>query len=103
MTREAVDAVASIVEIIERFNDISTAVAGAVEEQDVVTREIAQSATQAADATEETSHSIKAVSGNAARTDGAANKVLSTSAILSEQSGILRKEADKFLSYLRVS
>ncbi len=103
VTKDAVKAVADIVEVIERFNEISTAVAGAVEEQDAVTREIAHSAHQASEATQQVSTNISVVGETAARTGSAASQVLSASAILSEQSEVLRREAENFLKHLRAS
>ncbi len=103
VTGDAVNAIGSISTTIHRFNEITSTVAGAVEEQDAATQEISNGAGHAAMATEEVSKSIAIVGDTASKTGEAANMVLDASEGLSEQSERLRQEVAKFLSSMRAA
>ncbi len=69
-TRQAVTSIQQIIEVIDRINQISAAVAAAVEEQSSVVAEIARSASEASRGTEEVSRAISGV-GSANQTTAA--------------------------------
>ncbi|MBB4265325.1 HAMP domain-containing methyl-accepting chemotaxis protein [Roseospira visakhapatnamensis] len=77
-TRDAVEAIQSIVTVIGEINEITTAVSAAVEEQTAATGEISQNAQQAAHSTQDASDNIAAVSGSAETTGRHANDVRRT-------------------------
>ena len=103
VTKETVDVITGISDTIHRINEIASAVAAAVQQQNAVTNEIAQSATNAATATESVSQSVGVVGESAARSGSAADQVLSASQNLSEQSDILREQAESFVKQLRAA
>ena len=61
-TRNSVDAISEITQIIDKISEISTVIASAVEEQQVTTVEITRNITSASQATGEISHNIAGVS-----------------------------------------
>lgn len=101
VTGEAVEAIGSISNTIHKFNEITSAVASAVEEQDAATQEISSGAGYAAEATDDVLKSISVVQETAERTGNAANSVLDASKGLSEQSEALRQEVDRFIKSMR--
>lgn len=103
VTKETVDVITGISDTIHRINEIASAVSAAVQQQNAVTNEIAQSATNAATATESVSQSVGVVGESAARSGSAAEQVLSASQNLSEQSDILREQAESFVKQLRAA
>jgi methyl-accepting chemotaxis protein len=78
-TGVAVGGIREINGIIQRINDVSTTIAGAVEEQSAATGEIARNVNEAARGTEEVSRSIVSVSAAATQTAGGAAQSLSAS------------------------
>ncbi|HEX6039675.1 HAMP domain-containing methyl-accepting chemotaxis protein [Longimicrobium sp.] len=78
-TGVAVGGISEINKIIQQINDVSTTIAGAVEEQSAATGEIARNVNQAAKGTEEVSRSIVSVSAAATQTAGGAAQSLSAS------------------------
>jgi methyl-accepting chemotaxis protein len=64
-TRDAVQAIGQITEIVQRINDIQTVIAAAVEEQAVTTNEIGRSVTEAATGTGEIARNITGVAETA--------------------------------------
>jgi methyl-accepting chemotaxis protein len=96
-----VEAIGSISNTIHKFNEITSAVASAVEEQDAATQEISSGAGYAAEATDDVLKSISVVQETAERTGNAANSVLDASKGLSEQSEALRQEVDRFIKSMR--
>ena len=103
VTKQTVDVITGISDTIHRINEIASAVSAAVQQQNAVTNEIAQSATNAATATESVSQSVSVVGESAARSGSAADQVLSASQNLSEQSDILRQQAESFVKQLRAA
>jgi len=103
VTKQTVDVITGISDTIHRINEIASAVSAAVQQQNAVTNEIAQSATNAATATESVSQSVGVVGESAARSGSAADQVLSASQNLSEQSDILREQAESFVKQLRAA
>ncbi len=87
VTTSAVGAIRSIGNTIGEINEVTTAIAAAVEEQGAATREIARNIQHAAGGTSEVSSNIVGVSTASAEAGSAASEVLNAS-------GALRREAD---------
>jgi methyl-accepting chemotaxis protein len=102
-TRDAVDAIKSIDGIIGHINEISTAIASAMDEQSATTREITRHTQEAARGTEEVSQNIASVNEAASATGAAASQVLTSSNELGQQAETLRAEVDQFLAKIRAA
>lgn len=100
-TSDAVKAMESIQRVIGEINEVSTAIAGAVEEQSAATEEIVRSVQEAERGTSTVSSSITTVSSAAEQTESALTGVLESAGDLSQQSSVLRSEVDKFVSTVR--
>ena len=100
-TQEAVDAIRSIGETINRMNEIASTIASAVEEQGAATQEIARNVEHAYNGTSRVSESIHEVSSAAEHTGVAATDIRSSAHDLTEQSGRLAREVEKFLAAIR--
>lgn len=96
VSEEAVTAIRSIGQTIQRVSEISHAIARAVEEQGVATREIACSVTQVAQGTAEVSRNIDGVRKAAGGTGSAAAQVLDASRLLSESASALGAKIESF-------
>jgi methyl-accepting chemotaxis protein len=102
-TGEAVTAIQGIGSTIGHINEISTAIAGAIEEQGAATKEIARSTQQAAKGTEQVSTNIGGVSRAASETGSAASEVLDSSEQLGRQFATLRSDVDGFIAKIRAA
>ena len=100
-TGAASQAIGRIRETIQRINENSTAIAGAVEEQSVTTREIATNVQQAATGTREVTTNIAGVSMAAQTTGQIAAEVNSAAAELARQAQSMQSELETFLSEIR--
>ncbi|QQP93987.1 cache domain-containing protein (plasmid) [Skermanella sp. TT6] len=100
-TTSTVGAIEGIGGTIGTINEISSAIAAAVEEQNATTGEIARSVGQAAQGTGEISAGVLEVNDAATRTGEAATRVLGASRALSGQAEALRREVETFLSAIR--
>ena len=103
VTTSAVGAIRNIGHTIGEINDVTTAIAAAVEEQGAATREIARNIQHAAGGTSEVSSNIVGVSTASAEAGSAASEVLSASGALRREADVLRSEIDAFLSNIRVA
>jgi methyl-accepting chemotaxis protein len=103
VTETAVGAIRSIGNTIGEINEVTTAIASAVEQQGAATREIARNIQHAAGGTSEVSSNIVGVSTASAEAGSAANEVLGASSALSREAEILRSEIDMFLSNIRAA
>jgi methyl-accepting chemotaxis protein len=103
VTTSAVGAIRNISQTISEINEVTAAVAAAVEEQGAATREIARSIQQAAGGSGEVSTNIAGVSTASAEAGAAAGEVLSASGELRREAEILRAEIDAFLSNIRAA
>lgn len=97
-TGQAVSALRSISTVIERMNEIATAIAGAVEEQRAATREIAVAVQQAALDARNVTSEIGLVSKCANNTGTPADDVLQAATRFAEQSAALDQRVQEFLS-----
>jgi methyl-accepting chemotaxis protein len=103
VTGEAVTAIQGIGGTIGHINEISTAIASAVEEQGAATQEIARNTQQAAKGTEQVSSNIAGVNRAAGETGAAASQVLASAEQLGRQSEILRADVNSFLEKIRAA
>ncbi|HEY3791454.1 MAG TPA: HAMP domain-containing methyl-accepting chemotaxis protein [Bradyrhizobium sp.] len=103
VTTSAVGAIRSISNTIGEINEVTTAIASAVEQQGAATREIARNIQHAAGGTSEVSSNIVGVSTASAEAGAAANDVLNASSALSREAEVLRSEIDAFLSNIRAA
>jgi methyl-accepting chemotaxis protein len=103
VTTSAVGAIRNISQTISEINEVTSAVAAAVEEQGAATREIARSIQQAATGSSEVSTNIVGVSTASADAGSAATEVLGASGALRREAEILRAEIDAFLSNIRAA
>ena len=103
VTTSAVNAIRSIGQTIGEINEVTTAIAAAVEEQGAATREIARNVQHAAGGTSEVSSNIVGVSTASGEAGAAATKVLDASAALRKEADGLRSEIDAFLVNIRAA
>jgi methyl-accepting chemotaxis protein len=103
VTGEAVTAIQGIGGTIGHINEISTAIASAVEEQGAATQEIARNTQEAAKGTEQVSSNIAGVNRAAGETGSAASQVLASAEQLGRQSETLRTDVNRFLEKIRAA
>jgi methyl-accepting chemotaxis protein len=103
VTGTAVGAIRNIGTTISEINEVTTAIAAAVEQQGAATREIARNIQHAAGGTSEVSSNIVGVSAATAEAGSAATLVLSASSALRSETDSLRAEIDAFLSNIRAA
>ncbi|WP_166301426.1 methyl-accepting chemotaxis protein [Bradyrhizobium sp. 2S1] len=103
VTTTAVSAIRNISSTIGEINDVTTAIAAAVEEQGAATREIARNIQHAAGGTSEVSSNIVGVSTASAEAGAADGEMLSASDALRREADVLRSEIDGFLSNIRAA
>jgi len=99
----AVGAIRHIGQTIGEINEVTTAIAAAVEEQGAATREIARNIQQAASGTTEVSSNIVGVSQASSDAGSAAAEVLTASGGLRREADMLRQEIDQFLAGIRAA
>jgi methyl-accepting chemotaxis protein len=103
VTTTAVGAIRNISDTISEINEVTTAIAAAVEEQGAATREIARNIQHAAGGTSEVSSNIVGVSSASTEAGAAASEVLNASSALRREADVLRAEIDAFLSNIRAA
>lgn len=102
-TERSVQAIKKIAATIEQLSEVANDVAVAMRQQDTVTQEIARNAGAAAKGTRDVSEHITEVSNSAVKTGQVASTVLTAAAELADQSHLLRKEVERYLTQLRVA
>ena len=102
-TGQSVEAIDRINKVIQQMNEISLAIASAVEEQGAATQEIARNVAQAADGTQLVSANILQVTQASAETGTAASQVQASSAEVAQQAEGLKREVDAFLHQVRAA
>jgi methyl-accepting chemotaxis protein len=100
-TRNAVEAVREIGNAVRDINEVTSNIAGAVDQQDAATREISINAQSAAQGNETLVVNIGSLSDAIGETDKAATSVLSASGELTSTAEILSREVDQFFRNLR--
>ena len=102
-TKELVAAITEISGTILRISEISSAIAAAVEAQDAMTREISRNVHDAADGTAQVAINVTDVNQGARETGSASAQVLSSAQSLSNDSGRLKVEVERFLASVRAA
>jgi methyl-accepting chemotaxis protein len=102
-TGATVSAIEGIRGTITELSEISTAIASAIQEQSVATREISRNIGEAASGTQEVSTTIVGVREVAAETGAAATNVLKAAIELTGHSETLKSELTRFLSEIQVA
>lgn len=101
MTGRTVDAIRAIVDTINSIDTISTAIAGAIDQQGSATQDIARNVIHAADGTSRMLSSINAITEAASQTGQAADRVVSASAEITQEAQALSEEVSGFLQEVR--
>ncbi len=96
-------AIADIAQTINRVNEISTAIASAVEEQGAATQEIARNVQEASAGTAEVSSNITGVTTASQNTSAGSTQVLSAASELAKNGARLRQEVESFLQSVRAA
>src|SRR5580658_3454407 len=102
-TGSAVTAIQSISKTILTVNQISSAIAAAVEEQAAATHEITRNVQQAASSTQDVSHNIAGVNSAVQNAGAIADAVLGAANELARQAQLLSREVDGFLASVRAA
>jgi methyl-accepting chemotaxis protein len=102
-TGSAVTAIQSISKTILTVNQISSAIAAAVEEQAAATHEITRNVQQAASSTQDVSHNIAGVNSAVQNAGAIADAVLGAANELARQAQLLNREVDGFLASVRAA
>ena len=100
-TKNSVDAVREIGNAVREINDVTSAIAGAIEQQDLATREISQNAQLAAQGNGTLVVNIGSLSDAMGKTSTAAASVLTASSDLTATAETLSREVEKFFRNLR--
>ena len=100
-TRNAVDAVREIGGAVREINEVTSAIAGAVGQQDAATREISSNAQSAAQGNETLVANITSLRDAIGETDATAASVLSAAGSVAETADTLSREVEKFFQNLR--
>jgi len=96
-------AIVGIIDVIEQINRIAGAIASAVEQQGVATREIAHNVTRASQGTLQVTENISGINGAAAVSTTAATQVQEAASSLARQSETLRSVMNTFLDTVRAA
>jgi methyl-accepting chemotaxis protein len=96
-TNGAVETIKTVTDVINRVNELSTAIAGAVEEQNASTAEISRNVEEAARGTQEVSHNIQGVAQAASETGEMSQRVFNSASDLLTESDDLQTHVVKFL------
>ena len=102
-TTSVVQAMLAIAGTIGQLDENAAEISVAVQQQDAVSKEIARSASAAAERTREVSASVVQVSDAASKTGQVANVVLNAGSELAAKSGRLRAEVERFLAQVRLA
>jgi methyl-accepting chemotaxis protein len=102
-TQQSVSAIEAIGATIGQISEISTAIAGAVEQQTTVTQEIARNVQQAAQGAVEVGGCLTDVSRGSADTQAAAEQVHGFARSLAQEGNALKVEVGKFLKMVRAA
>ncbi|CUW41584.1 Putative methyl-accepting chemotaxis protein [Magnetospirillum sp. XM-1] len=100
-TREMTSSIEGVVETIRTIDNISTAIAGAVQQQEATTRDIASNIDEVATQAGEVSGSVSTLSRSSARSCAGAVRVIWSAKTLSEAVSDLKTEAEDFLRSVR--
>ena len=102
-TREAVESIKGIDETIARIDEITSAIAAAVEEQDKTTQEITRNTHEVAQGTRDVSVNVGGIKEAVGETGAAASNVLQLAKALGHTADTLRGEVEGFLVEIRAA
>lgn len=102
-TTSAVSSVDGIGSVITRLEEISVAIAAAMEEQDATTQEVAHSINEASSGTQDVSASIEIVSEASQEAGAASNQVMASAGQLLEQADIMKEEVRRFIESVQAA
>ncbi|MCP3387793.1 methyl-accepting chemotaxis protein [Bradyrhizobium sp. CCGB12] len=102
-TERSIGTIQEIVGTIDRMSTISEVVSTAVEQQGLATDEIARNAQGVAAGTSAVVENIVEVNRSAAQTSSAADEVLKSARLLSEDSVRLKRQLDEFMATMRAA
>lgn len=102
-TRQASSSMEDVSHVITRVEEISSAIAAAMEEQNAATHEIAGNIHQAAQGTQLVNENVKAVSEASQEAGVASSQVMASSGELAQQAAKLKDEVFKFMQQVRAS
>jgi methyl-accepting chemotaxis protein len=102
-TRDAVESIKGIDETIARIDEITSAIAAAVEEQDKTTQEITRNTHEVAQGTHDVSVNIGGIKQAVGETGVAASNVLELAKALGHTADTLRGEVEGFLVEIRAA
>ncbi len=94
---DATAAMGEITSSVEVTAELASAVAAAIEEQQVTTTEISRNVQEAASGTQEVSDNIGGVAQGASETAASSNQVMMTAKEMAEQTNLLKTTIDDFL------
>ncbi|GIL41871.1 methyl-accepting chemotaxis protein [Roseiterribacter gracilis] len=97
-TTGTVDAIRDIGQVIGEIDQVTTAIAAAVEEQGAATRNIAGNVSSAAAGAQDAASTLGALSQSSSEVGGAATQVLSAARMLAKESERLRSEVGGFIA-----
>jgi methyl-accepting chemotaxis protein len=100
-TSNAVGRIQSITTNVRQVNEISTAIAAAVEEQGTATKEISRSIQETAAGTNEVTRNISGMTRAAIETGTASGQLLGTAGQLAKESENLRRVVEDFIAHVR--
>ncbi len=101
VTQSAVKAINEITQVVAEVDEIASSIASSIEEQGAATQEIARNAEQAATGTQEVTSNIEGITEAVKRTGSSSSEISEASGALSQQAGLLKQEADKFVELIR--
>jgi len=102
-TEQSVTALRRIGEQVREMEGSATAIAQAVDEQSMASRDLARNLALAAGGTDEIGESMGQVSETAQSTGAAANHVLEAASDLNKQAAVLREQVEEFIGYVRTA
>lgn len=102
-TRNAVNAINGIGDVIRDLDAMATAIAAAVSEQGATTREVARNISEAATGAQSVSQNMTAVTEASQETLAASSQLYSSAESLSSQAARLKTEVSRFLETIRAA
>nr|WP_321443885.1 HAMP domain-containing methyl-accepting chemotaxis protein [uncultured Cohaesibacter sp.] len=102
-TSLATESIEEVSRVIQKVEEISTAIAGAVEEQDATAQEIAGNLNQAAQGSEVVNTSVQEVTAASKDAGAASDEVVGEAAALGQQSSLLKEKVAAFIERVRAA
>ncbi|WP_193367862.1 methyl-accepting chemotaxis protein [Pelagibius marinus] len=102
-SENAVTAIDHISTVIQQIDEITTAIAAAVEEQAAATKEIARNVAEASRGTTDVTSNITQVKGGASETGSASRNVLTASEELSQHAERMRDTVQSFIAAIKAA